>query len=52
MNDEERDAILLEIQIKIAKIQTDIVWFKRVGSAAIIITSVCLSAILNAIFIH
>ena len=52
MNDEERDATLLEIQIKVAKMSTDIVWFKRVGSAAIIITSVCLSVVLQSIFIH
>lgn len=36
MNDEERDATLVKIQITVAKMATDIVWVKRIVGVLII----------------
>ena len=52
MNDEERDATLLEIQLKVAKMATDFCWFKRIITAAAILVCACLGVQLPGIFIH
>lgn len=52
MNDEQRDNILIDIQIKVAKMRTDICWLKRILTAAAILICACLGAQLPEIFIH
>ena len=52
MDDNERDACLTEIRIKIAHINTDLVWLKRLMVAAAILICGCLGIQLPDIFIH
>jgi len=52
MNDNERDLMLLEIKVKVAKMATDIHWLKRLLTAAAIILCACLGIQLPDIFIH
>jgi len=52
MNDEERDATLIEIKISVAKMRTDIYWLKRIMTAAAILICACLGVNVPDIFIH
>jgi len=52
MNDEQRDACLTEIKVKVAKMSTDIHWLKRIIAAAAVLIAAVLGIQLPDIFIH
>ncbi len=52
MNDEQRDACLIEIKVKVAHMMTDIVWLKRILIAAAILVAALLGIPLPDTFIH
>ena len=52
MNDEERDATLIEIKIKVAKMATDIAWLKKILVTAAVLVAAMLGVNVPDIFIH
>jgi len=52
MNDEQRDACLIGIQISVAKMRTDIHWLKRILTAAAILVFAVFGIQIPDIFIH
>lgn len=52
MIDEERDLMLIEIKVKVAKMSTDIAWLKRLMVAAAILATALLGIELPDIFIQ
>jgi len=52
MNEEERDATLIEIQLKVMKMSTDIHWLKRILTAAAILVAAILGVQLPETFIQ
>lgn len=52
MNEEQRDACLIEIKIKVARLSTDIHWIKRIIAAAAILVAAALGIQVPDIFIH
>jgi len=52
MNDDERDATLIEIQLKVMKMSTDICWLKRIITTAAILVAALLGIQLPEIFIQ
>ncbi len=52
INEEQRDACLIDIKIKVAKMSTDIAWLKRLLVAAGIMAAAILGINLPDIFIQ
>jgi hypothetical protein len=52
MDEEQRDACLIEIRITMARMRTDIYWLKRILTAAAILVAAMLGIQLPDIFIH
>lgn len=52
MNDEERDTMLIEIRVRVAKMSTDIAWLKRLLVAAAVLIAAVLGIQLPDIFIQ
>jgi len=52
MDDEQRDACLIDIKIKVAKMSTDIAWLKRLLVAAGVLVAAVLGVQLPEIFIQ
>jgi hypothetical protein len=52
MNETQRDACLMDIKIRVAKMSTDIAWLKKIMIAAAVLIAACLGINLPDTFIQ